>query len=532
MCKKRALIQLIIATLTLTASAQTNIGATTGDGTELCAGDTVRYRITAIGGGASGDFAPYMLGSWNHGKTAMAGTALTDVCAKKDADRAKRFSWGAGVELLAGFQSKANYSRYIPTAGSTWQHPEGRWETHRSGPAAIWLQQLYATVKWRSVFLTAGMRERGSKLVDNALSSGDLVHSNNARPIAQLRAGFVDFQNIPFTNGWAQVSGCTAYGITTQDKYLKDHYNYWNDHIATGNWYVYRNLYLRSNPAKPLSVMIGIQASSFFAGSTEYYYNGVLLRTEKHEHSLKTCLKMFFPSSGDNWYLGSTLGSLDMRARWRTPDGGHEWSCYFQWLWEDGSGLAKQNKLDGLWGIQYTRRNGKHPLQSAVIEYIGLYDQSGPLHWSPDDHPGTTITGNATGGDDYYNNYSYAAYANYGMSLGTPFLVSPLYNHNGALSFTCSRSRGFHAAATGWLSTDWQWRAAVSHAAGYGRGMYTLPRTLHNTSAMAQVQWDARSIAPGLNASAALSFDKGDLRGDNFGALISISYTGNLLTFR
>lgn len=516
---------------TMSATAQ-NVGTDLGrssDSIPVSASGTpgVRYTLSALGGGASGDFAPYMLGSWNNGKTAMAGTALVDAAVARDVDRSRRFSWGAGAEILTGYQAKADYQHYIHNG----DNGTGSWSTHSLGPSAVWLQQLYATVKWRSVFMTVGMRERGSLLVDDQLSSGDLVHSNNARPIPQVRVGFVDFQDIPSTHGFAQILGCVAYGKTYQNNYLEDHFNYWNGHVATGALYVYRNLYLRSNPERPFSMMIGIQASSFFGGTTYTYYHGELTHTEHHEQNVKSFLKMFIPGGGDNWYLGSTLGSYDLRARWRTPDRRHEFSAYFQWLWEDGSGMAKRNKWDGLWGLQYTRTDGKHILQSAVIEYLDTHDQSGPLHWAPDDTPGTTITRPATGADDYYNNYAYPSYANFGMSLGSPMLVSPLYNQNGMLSYFCTRTRNVHVAATGWLGNEWRWHTAFSRSVGYGNGMTTLPDNLHNTSAMARADWDARRLLPGLTASAALAFDTGDLRGHSFGTLLTLTYTGKLLNF-
>ena len=56
------------------------------------------------------------------------------------------------------------------------------------------------------------MKERGSALLNDILTSGDVVESGNARPVPQLRAGFVDFQNVPLTDGWLQIQGELGYG--------------------------------------------------------------------------------------------------------------------------------------------------------------------------------------------------------------------------------------------------------------------------------------------------------------------------------
>ena len=49
------------------------------------------------------------------------------------------------------------------------------------------------------IFISAGCRELTDEVVNFELSSGGLVWSGNARPIPQVRAGFIDFVDIPFT---------------------------------------------------------------------------------------------------------------------------------------------------------------------------------------------------------------------------------------------------------------------------------------------------------------------------------------------
>lgn len=482
--------------------------------------DSVAYSVSAIGGGATRQFNPYLLGSNNRGLTPMGGTALLDAGVSKDFDLGSRFSWEAGVEVAGGYSHKAPYQRFDAASGA--------WTTAERGPAPIWLQQLYASVKWRGVFISAGMRNRDPEIVDATLSSGDLVEGVNARAIPQVRAGFVDFQNIPFTRGWVQIKGSLAYGKMAENSYLRDHYNYYSGHIATGTLYTYKDIYFRSNPAKPLHVTIGVQSAGFFGGTTEWYTEGQLVRTAKNRQNFKAFCEMLIPKKGnaDGYVDGSHLGSWDFRATYRFR-GAHELSGYFEWLWEDGSSMGRRNKWDGLWGLEY-RRPGRHVIEGAVLEYIDFRDQSGPMHWAPGDHPGTTITSEATGGDDYYNNSAFNAYANLGMSLGTPFVVSPIYNTDGYLQFKHTRSRGFHAAARGSIADRWQWRAALSYAVAWGQGRFHYNEPRHNTSALAEVKWLQPFNVSNLSAAAAVAFDAGSLRGNNFGAMLTLTYSGNI----
>ena len=81
---------------------------------------------------------------------------------------------------------------------------------------------------------------------------------------------------------------------------------------------------------------------------------------------------------------------------------------------------------------------------SGEVVFIDFRDQSGPIHWAPGDHPGTDMTGEATGGDDYYNNSGMNAYMHFGMSMGTPFIPSPIYNTDGYPQFVRTRANDLH----------------------------------------------------------------------------------------
>ena len=477
----------------------------------------VDYRGEIIANAGTGDFAPYYIASNNFGIMTQPYSALARASVWRGMEMDRRFSYGFGIDALAGYASSDAYLRY--------NSDDKTFTPIDRHPARVWLQQLYGELKYRCLFLTVGLKETGSALLDDRLSSGDITWSANARPMPGVRAGFHGFEDIPFTNGWVQINGVLFYGKPTDNDWLTERYNYFNAFITTGRWINYKRVYFRTKPSKPLSVAIGMQAAAQFGGTQVTYENGLRDKTETAPAGLKEFFQMLVPGKDDKYWSGNHLGSWDVMARYRLRTG-HEIKLYLQSPWEDGSGIGKLNGFDGLWGIEY-KSPGKSLVSGAVIEYLDFTNQSGPLHWDPVDNPGTTVANQATGADSYYNNYFYNGYAYYGMSQGTPFLMSPLYNLDGYMRYIDTRVRGFHAAVEGSVTRQVDYRAMVSHRISYGDSYIPRLKKAHDTSWMVEAQWRPLSV-PGLTVKAQVAMDSGDMYGDNFGAMLSISYRGVL----
>lgn len=480
--------------------------------------ETVDYDAAAILNVGSGDFAPYYIASNRHGVLTQASDALLDIKATRSLDLSQRFSYAYGAEVLTGYSARTDYMRHDPDAG--------KFHAHGEGPAAIWLQQLYGEVKYRGVLLTVGMKARESALLNFRLSSGDLVESGNARPIPEVRIGFVGFQDIPFTNGWVQIQGEIGYGKFADNDWMKSHYNYYDWHINLGALYHYKRCYFRTNPSQPVSVTVGMQNAGQFGGTTYVYTNGMETKQYHGRTAVKDFLNMFFPKqqSGSRFYDGNSLGSWDVMARYRF-NSGTQIKAYLQKPWEDGSGIGWMNGFDGLWGVEYTASQTNAIVSGAVIEYLDFTNQSGPIHWSPGDSPGTSITSNATGADAYYNNFQYNSYMNYGMAIGTPFLPSPIYNRDGYMAFTDTRVRGFHAGVTGRI-VNVDYRVLGGYRKGWGDGKQPTATSHHDTSVMVEGTYRVPSL-PALSVNAQLGFDSGNMFGDNFGACVTVAYRGS-----
>lgn len=488
--------------------------ATASDGS-----DTVTYTASVMTNASTGRMAPYMIGSWNADRSTMKNSAVADLAVEKRLSHTGRFSWGAGVEVMAGYIHDAGYQHY--DAGN------GDWTVSVMRPAAATLRVLYGEVRYRSLYAMAGMKYHHSKIVDDRLSSGDLILSSNARPVPGLTIGFSDFQDIPLTGGWLQVDGRIMYGKFMDNSFRRKQYNHFNDLIATDIYYTYKYCYFRTKPSERFSAIFGMQTAGQFGGTTVHYRKGVPYSEEARGFRFKDVYKMFFPTrgNGNGYYEGNSLGAWSLRARYRHA-GESEIAAYWESPFEDGSGIGLRNGADGLYGVQYS--TGRHGwFESAVLEYLDFRNQSGPIHWAPGDHGNPSITTEATGGDNYYNNDSYGSYVNYGMAIGSPMAMPPIYNANGYPEFIYNRMRGVHAAVCGSPSDELSYRVMAGWQKGYAMGRTPLPHALTDVSAMLQVTWNAYRLLRGLGVDCRVAFDSGKLRGDNFGVALAVSYSGN-----
>lgn len=482
----------------------------------------INYQVSLTANAGSGDFAPFYMMSNVHGTLTQPYSTLLRASASKEMDSHKRFSYGFGADVVGGYTSRTAYRRYDKSTST--------WVPNNQGPAPVWLQQLYAEVKYRSLFLSAGLKERGSVFLNDALSSGDMAYSANARPIPAIRAGFIDFQDIPLTQGWVQIRGELSYGISTDEDWRINHFHHGGSSITTGKiWYSYKYLHFRTNPDKPFSFLIGMQTTCQFGGIHRIYSSDgeeiVELRTDMTP-SLGSFFKALIPMAGNTtYYEGNHLGTWDVMGRYKFRNG-HELRVYYQSPWEDGSGIGKLNGWDGMYGIEFRNANPKSIVSGAVIEYIDLTNQSGPLHWDPADFQyGYLIPSEATGGDDYYNNVAYNGYQLFGQAIGSPFVKSPIYNTSGSLRFFDNSIQGFHVGITGNVTSQIGYRLMASYRKSWGTSLSPSINPTESLSMMLEGNYEPAGI-PGLSIKAQIALDKGNLLGDNFGGLVSVSYNG------
>lgn len=484
----------------------------------------INYQAELSINAGSGDFAPYYIASGRGGTITQQGSALLNASLWHPIDSTKQFSYGFGAEMWSGYATSTSYAQYSAEAQ--------KWTSHSLHPARLWLQQLYGEVKYRCLTLTAGMKQAHSPLLNSNLSSGDLVMSGNARPMAGVTIGSINYQPIPFTRGWVNIDAQLGYYKPGDNNWMSDHYNYFSHSLTTGYTFNYKRLHFRTKPNQPWVFTIGAQAACQFGGTRVLYNDGKVEKTIKMKTNFKSLIHTIIPgggsTDGDQQYVeGNHLGSWDMMLSHQLPHG-NTIKAYYQSLWEDGSGIGKLNGFDGLWGIEYCA-NKPSIVSGALLEYLDFTNQSGPIHWAPGDHDNPQATGMntpSTGADNYYNNYAYNGYHHHGMAIGSPFVKSPIYNTDGYIGFTDNRMRGFHMALMGYVTPTISYRTMLSYRKSWGTPFIPHITPTTSTSFMLEGNY-APEWMPQLKFKAQFALDHGTLLGNNCGALLSISYHGN-----
>lgn len=488
-------------------------------------------------GAGSNEFAPFYLHTNNHGKLSQANNARLDLWAIDSLDISKRFDFSWGVEMLVGYANKADYRRWDSSLNEFYPNP--------IGPSPIWLQQLFAEVKWRSLFLSVGMKDRDSWFVDQNLSSGDMLWSGNARGIPEVRIGFIDFQNIPLTKGWVQIDAVLSYGKFMDNKFNKNLFDYYSGTLTWDDLWTYKRISLRTKPTQPFYFQFGFQMAGIFGGYMQKYYKGQPGKIVKNYNGFKDFLLMIWPldtKTHEGNKTGDHKGTWDIAAHYRFK-GGETLRAYTQWFWEDGSGLLKENGWDGLWGLEF-KLNRRWWITGAVAEYLDLTNMSGPMAYEPgyNNSPGgASLPYRTHGADGYYNNEYYRSYVNYGLNMGTPLVQGTLFNtgydhpflegsayysdlmpNNGSIPYF--RVKAFHIAIEGALGPHFDYIVKYNHRKAWGHSWsWALIKPVQADSFMAGATYNFPNIR-GLSLSASLGIDKGNIPSNAFGGLITITY--------
>lgn len=470
----------------------------------------LHYEISTEIQCGNGRFSPYYFTSNKHGVTSInPNSGYIRAALFKELDLSKKFSYGFGIDLAGSYNNNSE----------------------------VWIQQLYGELKYRCFSLNIGSQEHNNILKNQQLSSGGLVWSGNARPIPQIRLGISEFTEIPGTKGWLQIKGDISYGLFTDKNWLEEHYNYMNWFVTTGAWYHQKKIYFRSNEKKPFRVTIGGEFAAQFGGCQKWYKKGVLTHNINNKVRFKDFLAVLIPHSGDAnttigdqaYYYGNHIGSWQANAEYKFKNKSIL-KGYFEWLFEDGSGIGKLNGWDGLWGVEYSTNQAGF-ISSVLIEYLQTTNQSGPIHFASGDYSNTNITTEATGADDYYNNYFYNGWAHYGMSNGTAFLKSPAYNQDGFLRFSDNRVKGFHLGITGFISPIIKYRILYSYRRSWGTPFIPSLQINRNSSGFIEVRYTCPQLK-NIQLLGALGFDKGNLYGDNLGISFGIRFSNPLIKIK
>jgi hypothetical protein len=442
-------------------------------------GDTVVYTLNAQLNAGGGDYAPFLstYNQYDRFSTSPNSTALWGTL-HKEMHAGSTFDYGYGVELDANISP----------------------EEHRIHPG-----ELYVQGRISFMMLTVGMRRFKNGLEDPELSSGGLIFSQNARPLPAIMAETNGFVDVPFTKGYLSFQAGLLHG-------------WFDDHTVTKQTLLhYKFLNLRIGGAFPLNFKYSIQHACQWGGVSPYYGAETV--------NWANYLKIFKAEAGGSdspateQYnaLGNHLFSLSMGLDLKLD--ACKVSAYWQNLYEDGPVFRMTkayNMKDGLWGLSLRMPHFK-PLEGLVVEYLCSTDQSGPWH----DLDGVIYGGS----DNYYNNGVYTnGWTHYSMTIGNPFLTSPVYNTDGSVSVENNMVKLCYVSAKGSFGV-YNYRATLAYSKNYGSNLMLY------TSCRKQYSWLFHVDRPlpfwkNVSASLGMAGDLGAMYGHNFQVMAGISYSG------
>lgn len=375
----------------------------------------------------------------------------------------------------------------------------------------IHLQQLYVNASYKKVGMSLGMFEGVPMLVDKDLSSGNMIWSENSRPMPQVKLGTTEFVSVPGTQGWLNFCFDMSYGVQLDGDYNKEQFERYKgsgdlsnhpSHLIENTLIHRKNFFIRSHADKPVVVTAGIEHVVQFGGRVD----GV-----KMDVSAKDYVKSFFASKGAQTNLYNHIASADLRIDLKLSERSVI-SAYAQLFFDDLSleWPIRQNGFDGLWGVEWLlNKDGKKT--HLLLEYLQTSNQGGPVYAFEDYKYGDLDRRYSS--CTYYNDQHYGSWANYGMANGTPMLKSPLYNKDCYPEFTSTLVCGYHVGVSGDLSGNLSYKVLGSYRKTWGSPMALLPHTQENVSALLAVSYHKN----GWDFSPSVSFDKGKIYGDNFG---------------
>ena len=290
-------------------------------------------------------------------------------------------------------------------------------------PSQLWLQQGYARVQYGIFALTGGRWHRTLGTPPEALSTGSLAISGNARPIPQLLLSVPEYSSVPFTQGWVQFKGTYSHGWLEEDR-----------HIQRALLHE-KSLYVNLGGDFAVNVAGGLIHLVVWGGEDRKYGqlpSGIKDYWQVIRGKGARTSEVYDPVLAGEVVnaLGDNMGIYDLSLTVKTKP--LVIKVYQQTPFEDKSGDNPFNK-DRLLGINVVNRQPKAWLKSIVYEFVSTKYQSGPSRpGGVNDGPGSKDRfGLSFGGrDNYYNNAIYKS----GWTYQDRIIGTPLF-------YTLSRTR-------------------------------------------------------------------------------------------
>lgn len=461
----------------------------------------MNYKVEAESVFSGGDYAPFWLTANRNGLSSVKNNnGYLRAGIFRPVEKEKKLSYALGLDLAVAYHFTSTFI----------------------------VQQAYADLKYSFLELSVGSKERNPELKNPFLSIGGMTLSNNARPIPQVRISVPDYVIIPGTKGLFALKGHLAYGMFTDDGWQKDFAkpgSKYTEHVL----YHSKALFARIGNENifPLVFEGGLEMAAQFGGNA--FNSSYNLPFVDMPNGIKDFFKVLIPSGGDsstpggeqsNIY-GNHVGSWNFSLSYAFPD----WKIrgYYEHFFEDHSQMFGQyGWKDCLVGVEFTLPSNPF-VGKVVYEYMGTKDQSGPVF-----HDKTSIIPDQISAvDDYYNHYIYTGWQHWGMGIGNPLLLSPVYNKDGLITFKSNRIKSHHIGISGNPGNGWEYRMLLTYVRHWGTYFDPFDEIKKSFNSLLEVTYAPKCLK-GWKFKGAVAFDGGDLVGHNCGGMLTISKTGLL----
>jgi hypothetical protein len=369
----------------------------------------------------------------------------------------------------------------------------------------IFSPELYLHVRWLIFDLMAGIKEEKSGFIESDLSVGGFLNSANARPFPKITAGIERFTAFPLTGKMLEFKGAISHG-------------WFNDNIfAPGIMMHHKYLHLRLGGGLPVGIYAGLDHVAQWGGNLP---NGT-----SQQFSIRNFSNIFLGRSGvdgsHNLEQANVEGNhiISQHLKIETRLEKLNIQVYWEVVTEDNPIKLLQwntrNRRDGLWGV--TIKNDYFPwLNNVSYEYFNTLDQGGIWH----DKDGIVYGGI----DKYLYNYLYKnGWSHFRRTVGSPLILSPVYNKNQQIEIFYNDVRSHHLGISG-KAGDWSYKALGTYSRYYPDN-----RTPYQPHFfwMLEVNHPFPRIRNG-SMSIALGGDTGSLTGNNNGVMLTFRKSGFL----
>lgn len=390
------------------------------------------------------------------------------------------------------------------------------------------VQQLYLDLGYKNILVSAGAKERHANLKNAELSAGSQTFGINARPVPEIRFEVPRYISLFGGKKLFSIRAHIGYGVLTDGS--------WEETFArkSGSRYAKKVLYhsksgflkIGNERLFPLTFESGLEMAGTFGGK---YYRG-----DGYSHNLFGGMRDFadilFGLSSDPGEgafkntKGNTLGSWLMSLDYH----GKGWGvrAYYDHFFEDHSGLFyKHVDYDGMYGLEL--KLPKNPVADNIVyEYVYTKYQSGAVY-----HDDTAVIPDNIGGqDNYYNHNLYAGWQHWGMAMGNPLFLSPVYNKDKRLVFESNRFAAHHVGMAGNPAKSLHYRMLFTFSQQFGTYLQPLDDVKYQRSFLAELTYSPKRLfgrrMSGWGAGAAFAFDRGSYLGNNTGFQITLRRSG------